>query len=141
MAVYVVAKAHSNPQLLIELLYLTLLFESNDIFILNGIHMKLMNILRRDKLTESTRSTRFIWGELGYAADNVSGYDKNHSKRMRNIDAGMAKHYPGVSANDIYVYTTNSPAEYAKINSAAKKVGILGFWVDKTTFIFNAGAE
>lgn len=99
--------------------------------------MKLMNILRNNKLNEAdTRASRFIWGEMGRAAANVSGYQKEYDTRMKNIKAAMTKHFPGVSENDILVYTANTPQEAARIDAASKKSGQLGIWADKTTFIF-----
>ena len=99
--------------------------------------MKLMNILRNNKLNETdTRATRFIWGEIGRAANNVSGYQKEYDTRMKNIKTAMAKHFPGISENDILVYTANTPQEADRINAASKKAGQLGIWADKTTFIF-----
>lgn len=101
--------------------------------------MKLMNILRNNKLNEAdTRASRFIWGEMGRAANNVSGYQKEYDMRMKNIKAAMTKHFPGVSENDILVYTANTPQEVARINAASKKAGQLGIWADKTTFIFKS---
>ena len=101
--------------------------------------MKLMNILRNNKLNEAdTRASRFIWGEMGRAANNVSGYQTEYDMRMKNIKAAMTKHFPGVSENDILVYTANTPQEAARINAASKKAGQLGIWADKTTFIFKS---
>ena len=55
---------------------------------------------------------------------------------MKNIKTAMAKHFPGISENDILVYTANTPQEADRINAASKKAGQLGIWADKTTFIF-----
>ena len=99
--------------------------------------MKLISLLHNNKLNEAGQTTtRFVWGEMGRAANSITNYQKEHDTRMNAIKAAMTKHYPDIPEKNVNVYIASTPQEVTQINAAAKKVGQLGIWADKTTFIF-----